>query len=94
MEYNNKLISSSLTDTFHHDEKNKRDIYDSDCHNLPICKSYGEIAFGCCAGAYADVPRCSRGNKILIRIANDSNPNAIYKPEKPDRKEITEYING
>lgn len=92
MEYKNPLISRSLSDktTFNADGQ---EIYCHDCHNLPICKSYGQVFIGCLAGANSGY-RCSRGEKMQIRILNDMNHNAIHKPEKPSQNEIEDYIKG
>jgi hypothetical protein len=90
--YNNPLIGKSLTDELEKNNK-ERDVYSYDCHNLPICMSYGEHFFACLAGAFANT-RCSRGEKMQIRILNDMNPNAIHKPDKPSIKEIKEYTMG
>lgn len=75
------LIGSNLSDPIEQDEKGKH-VYKQDCHNINICKSYGEISFACLVGANANT-RCSLGEKMRIRVLNDSNPNATYKPKKP-----------
>lgn len=43
--YKNPLIAPSLTDEVI--EENGVKVYCHDCHNLPICKSYGEISLTC-----------------------------------------------
>lgn len=85
MSYNNPLIAPSLTDT------TENGAYTHDCHNLPICSSYGEVFFACLAGADAGT-RCSRGEKMQIRILNDMNPNALHRPKKPSAGDIADYI--
>ena len=92
LHYKNPLISTSLTDETKTDESGK-EVYTHDCHNLPICKSYGEVFFACLAGAYADT-RCTRGEKMQIRILNDMNPNALHKPCKPPASDLADYISG
>lgn len=77
----NPLIGSSLSDPIEKNDKGE-DVYAFDCHNINICKSYGEISFACLAGAYAKT-RCSLGEKMQVRILNDANPNATCKPKKP-----------
>lgn len=89
MKYKNPLIAPSLTDAT--EIKDGKEIYTYDCHNLPICSSYGEHFFACLAGAFAG-NRCTRGEKMQIRILNDMNPNAIHKPDKPDKDKIKNYI--
>ena len=49
-----------------------KEVYKYDCFNLPICSAYGEVFIGCHAGAF-NGNRCSHGEKMLIRIANDMN---------------------
>jgi len=88
---NNPLIAPSLGDEL--EERDGRLVYKYDCHNAPICKSYGEIAYACLAGS-KDGSRCSLWEKMQIRILNDANPNAIYKPEKPSLSQITDYVEG
>ena len=90
--YKNPLISQSLTDETKLDESGT-EVYTHDCHNLPICSSYGECFFACLAGAYADT-RCTNGEKMQIRILNDMNPNALHKPNKPSKTELEDYISG
>ena len=92
MEYNNPLISVSLTDATQLNDQGK-EKYSHDCHNLPICMSYGETFFACLAGACSGT-RCSRGEKMQIRILNDMNPNALHKPHKPSSERISDYIKG
>ncbi|WP_407311820.1 hypothetical protein [Desulfosporosinus sp. SB140] len=58
--------------------------YIFDCHNIPICRSYGETSPSCVAGGHANT-RCSLAEKMQIRILNDANPNAAYKPKKVSR---------
>lgn len=89
VEYKNPLISKSLTDEVEIVE-NGKEVYVSDCHNLPICGSYGNSFFCCLAGANAGT-RCTRGEKIQIRILNDMNPNAIHKPDKPSKESLKDY---
>ena len=84
----NPLIAPNLSDEIQ--SCDGKDTYLHDCHNLPICKSYGEVSYSCLAGAFCGT-RCSIGKKVQIRILNDMNPNAIYKPEKPHIEEITDY---
>lgn len=91
-EYKNPLISQSLTDATETDDHGK-ETYTHDCHNLPICSSYGETFFACLKGANADT-RCTRGEKMQIRILNDMNPNALHKPTKPPVSDLEDYING
>ena len=91
-EYKNPLISPSLTDTVEVNE-NGESVFTHDCHNLPICKSYGEIFFSCVKGANAGT-RCTRGEKMQIRILNDMNPNALHKSSKPSQSELDDYISG
>jgi hypothetical protein len=91
-EYNNPLISPSLTDLTETNE-NGNEVYQHDCHNLPICKSYGETFFACLKGANFGT-RCTRGEKMQIRILNDMNPNALHKPHKPSKTELEDYIGG
>ena len=79
----NPLIGSSLSDQVEQNDKGSH-VYRFDCHNINICKSYGEISFACLAGAHANT-RCSLGEKMKIRILNDANANATYKPKKPER---------
>ena len=88
----NKLIAPSLSDEIYKNDEGET-VYSHDCHNLPICNSYGNCFFGCLAGAY-DGNRCTHGEKMSIRILNDMNPNAIYKPSKPTKKEINDYVKG
>ncbi len=64
------LIGSNLSDPIEQDEKGKH-VYKQYCHNINICKSYGEISFACLAGANANT-RCSLGEKMRIRVLNDS----------------------
>lgn len=90
--YKNPLISQSLTDATETAESGA-EVYTHDCHNLPICSSYGETFFACLAGANAGT-RCTRGEKMQIRILNDMNPNALHKPGKPPRSELEDYISG
>lgn len=91
MKYKNPLIGESLSDET--EIKNDTEVYCSDCHNLPICASYGNLFFACLAGANAGT-RCTRGEKMQIRILNDMNPNAIHKPDKPSRKSLDDYMMG
>ncbi len=90
--YGNPLISGSLTDETEINEDGK-EVYTHDCHNLPICSSYGETFFACLAGANAGT-RCTRGEKMQIRILNDMNPNALHKPGKPSAADLKDYISG
>lgn len=90
--YKNPLISTSLTDETEINESGT-EVYKHDCHNLPICISYGETFFACLAGAYAG-NRCARGEKMQIRILNDMNPNALHKPHKPSVSDLEDYISG
>lgn len=92
-EYKNPLISPSLTDETELGEPGKGVVYSHDCHNLPICRSYGEIFFACLKGAKSGT-RCTRGEKMQIRILNDMNPNALHKPSKPSKSELDDYISG
>ncbi len=92
LKYKNPLISQSLTDATEINEDGK-EVYTHDCHNLPICSSYGETFFACLAGAYAGT-RCTRGEKMQIRILNDMNPNALHKPAKPSASDLEDYISG
>lgn len=89
MEYKNPLISKSLTDEIEINKEGKK-VYAHDCYNLPICNSYGNHFFSCVAGANVDT-RCTRGEKMQIRILNDMNPNAIYKPDKPSKEDLLDY---
>ncbi len=91
-EYKNPLISQSLTDATEVDE-NGNNVYSHDCHNLPICSSYGETFFACLAGANVGT-RCTRGEKMQIRILNDMNPNALHRPNKPSASDLEDYIAG
>ena len=50
--YKNPLISTSLTDETEISERGA-EVYTHDCHNLPICGSYGQTFFACLAGANA-----------------------------------------
>ena len=88
----NSLISPSLGDKTEQDSSGKT-VYSHDCHNSPICQSYGTCFVACLAGSYAGT-RCSHGEKMQIRILNDMNPNAIYKPSKPSKAEINDYLKG
>lgn len=90
--YKNPLISKSLTDLTDANDDGI-EIYTHDCYNLPICGSYGETFFACFAGACAGT-RCTRGEKMQIRILNDMNPNALHKPYKPSKSELEDYISG
>lgn len=85
----NQLISPSLSDQTEIDSNNK-EVYSLDCHNINICKSYGEISFACIAGANSKT-RCTLGEKMQIRILNDSNPNATFRPKKPVPPEEQDY---
>lgn len=80
----NRLNSDSLSDPIEQNDKGKH-VYILDCHNASICKSYGEIALGCLAGGDANT-RCSLGEKMQIRILNDTNPNATYRLRKPQSR--------
>ncbi len=63
---------------------------------VTICqsvRSYGEVFFSCLAGSWSGV-RCTHGEKMQIRILNDMNPNAIYRPAKPTAGQITDYVEG
>ena len=91
-EYKNPLISTSLTDETETNESGA-EVYTHDCHNLPICGSYGETFFACLAGACAGT-RCARGEKMQIRILNDMNPNALHTPHKPSESDLEDYISG
>lgn len=88
----NPLIDTSINDQTEENKQGKI-VYSYDCANLPICKSYGDNFFACLAGAY-DGSRCLHADKIKIRILNDMNPNAIYKPAKPTKSKLIDYING
>lgn len=90
--YKNPLISTSLTDETEISESGA-EVYTHDCHNLPICGSYGVTFFACLAGACAGT-RCARGEKMQIRILNDMNPNALHKPCKPSVSDLEDYISG
>lgn len=90
--YKNPLIAPSLTDETELDDTGK-EVYTHDCHNLPICMSYGSNYTACLTGAFAG-NRCSRGEKMNIRILNDMNPNATYKPAKTSSETIEAYIKG
>ena len=87
----NPLIAPCLTDET--EDRDGKTVYRHDCHNLPICKSYGEVFFSCLAGSYPGV-RCTHGEKMQIRILNDMNPTAIYRPAKPTAAQITDYVGG
>lgn len=89
-EYKNPLISESLTDATETDDHGK-ETYTHDCHNLPICSSYGATFFACLRGANAGT-RCTKGEKMQIRILNDMNPNALHKPSKPSKAELEDYM--
>lgn len=91
-EYKNPLISQSLTDATETDESGA-EVYTRDCHNLPICSSYGETFFACLKGANAGT-RCIRGEKMQIQILNDMSPNVLHKPSKPPKSELEDYIGG
>lgn len=91
MKYDNPLISESLTDGT--EFKDGKEVYTHDCHNLPICGSYGNCFFACHAGANVG-NRCSRGEKMQIRILNDMNPNALHKPDKPSVESLKDYMMG
>lgn len=91
MAYQNPLISQSLSDEI--EIKDGTEVYSHDCLNLPICKSYGNCFFACLAGANVNT-RCTRGEKMQIRILNDMNPNAMHKPDKPSETELKDYITG
>ena len=88
----NPLIAPSLEDETETNDSGKN-VYSYDCANLPICKSYGDHFFSCLRGA-CEGKRCSHAEKIKIRILNDMNPSAIYKPTKPSKAEISDYVNG
>ena len=88
---NNPLIAPCLTDETEMVEG--KEVYKHDCHNLPICKSYGSLFFACLAGANSG-NRCTRGDKMKIRILNDMNPNSIYKPDKSSKSEIIDYVSN
>ena len=88
MPYANPLISPSLFDET--EDRNGKTVYRHDCHNLPICKSYGSHFYACLAGANSGA-RCTHGEKMSIRILNDMNPNAIHRPPKPTKDDITNY---
>lgn len=90
--YKNPSISPSLTDETEIDE-NGAEVYTHDCHNFPICSSYGETFVACLASAYAG-NRCTRGEKMQIRILNDINPNALHKPCKPSVSDLENYLSG
>lgn len=91
MKVTNPLIETSLTDCTKTNGENE--VYERDCHLLPICKSYGHAGFGCLAGAYAG-NRCTRGEKMQIVIANDANPNATFKYDKPSKEDMEHYTIG
>lgn len=91
MKYKNSLISTSLEDEV--EIKDGKEVYARDCHNLPICASYGNQFYDCLAGADVDT-RCTHGEKMQIRILNDMNPNAIHKPDKPSQKNLDDYMMG
>lgn len=90
--YKNPLISKSLTDETETGEDGS-EVYTHDCYNLPVCISYGETFFACLAGARSGT-RCTRGEKMQIRILNDMNPNALHKPAKPSKSDLEDYISG
>lgn len=92
MDYTNPLIGPALTDEVETNAEG-REIYKYDCHNLPICMSYGQTFAGCLAGSLSR-NRCSRGEKMQIRILNDMNPHASHKPDKPARRDVERYIAG
>lgn len=92
MDYTNPIIGPSLTDELELNNDG-REVYKYDCHNLPICMSYGNTFTGCSAGAISK-NRCSRGEKMHIRILNEMNPHAIHKPDKPSRRDIEKYVAG
>ena len=92
MEYLNPLISPALNDDLETNSEG-REVYKFDCHNLPICMSYGQVFSGCSSGALSR-NRCSRGEKMQIRILNDMNAHALHKPDKPSRREVERYIGG
>ncbi|AFM39647.1 hypothetical protein Desaci_0585 [Desulfosporosinus acidiphilus SJ4] len=78
---NYPINGESLSDKIEQNDKGNH-VYVFDCYNILICQSYGEIGLGCKAGGEAHT-RCSLGEKMQIRILNDSNPNTTYKLRKP-----------
>ena len=50
MEYLNPLLAPSLNDDLETNSEG-REVYKHDCHNLPICMSYGQTFSGCRAGS-------------------------------------------
>lgn len=91
MNVTNPLIEPGLFDSIR--EEQGKEIYEKDCHILPICKSYGQASYCCLAGAFAG-KRCSYADKMHIVIANDANPNAAFKYDKPNKEEMRLYITG
>ena len=92
MEYLNPLLSPSLNDELEANSEG-REVYKHDCHNLPICMSYGQTFSGCRAG-FLSRSRCSRGEKMQIRILNDMNSHATHRPDKPSRRDVEKYVAG
>jgi hypothetical protein len=82
MKQPHELIELELFDSIDQDDK-----YEKDCCNIIVCKSYGALSWCCLAGANAS-KRCSYAEKIQILILNDSNPAAIYRPQKPSPDEL------
>ena len=80
-----ELIEENLFDTTRQ-EANK-EVYENDCCNVLVCKSYGMLSYCCLAGANKG-NRCSYAEKMQILILNDSNPNAVYRPKKPSLDEV------
>lgn len=89
MKVTNPLIEPSLFDSIR--EEVDKEVYEKDCHILPICKSYGQASYCCLAGAFAG-KRCSYAEKMQIVIVNDANPNAIFKFDKPSKEEMRLYV--
>ena len=92
MEYLNPLLAPSLNDELETNSEG-REVYKHDCHNLPICMSYGQTFSGCRAG-FLSRNRCSRGEKMQIRILNDMNSHATHRPDKPSRRDVEKYVAG
>ena len=63
------------------------------CYNTPICVSYGEVSFACFSGSNP-ASRCSLGERMQIRILNDMNPNAVYRPPKNKLEDLELFISG
>lgn len=86
MKQPHELIETELFDHTYVDES-KQEKYEKDCCVSLVCKSYGALSYCCVAGANVG-NRCKYTEKMQILILNDSNPNATYKPEKPNPDEL------